>query len=330
MAHLLVTGGAGYIGSHALLALHSAGHSVVVVDDLSAGRVELLGKDGERLLERCDIGDRAAMQRVFAERGPFDGVLHFAAFLSVPESVAQPARYYRNNVGGSATLLEVALEHGVRAFVLSSTCAVYGSPSRVPIDESTPLAPINPYGASKKVIEEILAAAESSHGLRWAALRYFNACGADPEGRTGECHDPEIHLIPSALEAVAGLRDGFKLFGDDYPTPDGSCIRDYIHVADLADAHERAMEALLEGRTLGPLNLGTGRGQSNREVIAAVERATGRTLAMTVAARRPGDPPELVADPTRARAELDWEPQHSDLDAIVTSAWAWLQKWKQL
>jgi UDP-glucose-4-epimerase GalE len=270
------------------------------------------------------------MRRVFAERGPFDGVLHFAAFLSVPESVAQPARYYRNNVGGSACLLEAALDHGVRAFVLSSTCAVYGTPARVPIDEAAPLAPINPYGASKRVVEEMLAATEASHGLRWSALRYFNACGADPERRSGECHDPEIHLIPSALETAAGLRDALQLHGDDYPTPDGTCIRDYIHVADLADAHVRAIDALLRGESLGAHNLGTGKGHSVREVIDAVERITGRSLPVKLARRREGDPPELVADASRVRAALGWEPRHSDLDTIVATAWAWLRKWKGL
>ena len=330
MAHLLVTGGAGYIGSHTLLALRAAGHSAVVVDDLRAGHLALLGEGGERLLERCDVGDPTAMRRVFAERGPFDGVLHFAASLSVPESVARPVHYYRNNVGGSACLLEAALEHGVRAFVLSSTCAVYGHPERVPIDESTPPAPINPYGASKWMVERMLSDAEAAHGLRWAALRYFNACGADPEGRCGECHDPEIHLIPSALEAAAGLREGFQLFGTDYETPDGTCIRDYVHVSDLADAHVRAMDLLLRGRSLGARNLGTGRGRSNREVIASVERVTGRKLAVSAAERRPGDPPELVADAARARDELAWQPRHEDLDEIVASAWAWLRKWKRL
>jgi UDP-glucose-4-epimerase GalE len=330
LAHLLVSGGAGYVGSHALLALRAAGHSAIVVDDLSAGHVALLGEGGEKQLERCDVGDPVAMRRVFAERGPFDGVLHFAAFLSVPESVAQPARYYRNNVGGSACLLEAALDHGVRAFVLSSTCAVYGTPARVPIDEATPLAPINPYGASKRVVEEMLAAAEASHGLHWSALRYFNACGADPEGRSGECHDPEIHLIPAALETAAGLRDALQLHGDDYPTPDGTCIRDYIHVADLADAHVRAIDALLRGESLGVHNLGTGKGHSVREVIDAVERVTGRSLAVKLARRREGDPPKLVADASRVRAALGWEPRHSDLDTIVATAWAWLRKWKGL
>ena len=257
-------------------------------------------------------------------------MLHFAAFLSVPESVAEPLKYYRNNVGGSATLLSAALEAGVSAFVLSSTCAVYGLPERVPIDESTPLAPVSPYGASKMMVERILADAESAHGLRWAALRYFNASGADPEGRCGECHEPEIHLIPSALEACAGLREGFQLFGTDYPTPDGTCIRDYIHVSDLAEAHVLAMERLLAGERVGALNLGTGRGHSNRQVIAAVEAATGKALPLSTAPRRAGDPPELVADPRRAQAQLGWTPRHSDLETIVGTAWDWLRHWKRL
>jgi len=327
LAHLLVTGGAGYIGSHALLALRAAGHTAVVVDDLRAGHAFLAG---DAPLERCDVGDRAALDRVWSAHGPFDGVLHFAAYLAVGESVAKPLRYYRNNAAGSACLLEAALEHGTRAFVLSSTCAVYGSPERVPIDETTPLAPINPYGASKAMVERMLADAEAAHGLRWAALRYFNACGADAEGRAGECHDPEIHLIPSALEAAAGLREGLRLFGTDYPTPDGTCVRDYIHVTDLADAHVRALEALLGGRSVGARNLGTGHGQSNREVIAAVERVTGLRVPVTESARRPGDPPRLVADAARFRDELGWEPRHSDLDTIVATAWRWLRKWRRI
>jgi UDP-glucose-4-epimerase GalE len=248
----------------------------------------------------------------------------------VPESVADPLKYYRNNVGGSAVLIDAAIRHGCRAFVLSSTCATYGVPARVPIDESTPLAPINPYGASKLMVERMLADAEAAHGLRYAALRYFNAAGADPQGRAGECHDPEIHLIPSALMAVAGLRPPLDLYGTDYPTPDGTCIRDYIHVTDLADAHVRALEVLLSGASVGARNLGTGIGRSNREVIQAVERATGRAVPLREAPRRPGDPPELVADARRFRAEVGWEPRYSDLDTIVTSAWAWLRKWKRL
>jgi UDP-glucose-4-epimerase GalE len=327
LAHLLVTGGAGYVGSHALLALRAAGHSAVVVDDLRAGRAELAGASP---LVRCDVGDADALHRAFAAHGPFDGVLHFAASLSVAESVVQPMLYYRNNVAGSACLIDVALAHGVRAFVLSSSCAVYGVPERSPIAETTPLAPINPYGTSKAMVERMLADAESAHGLRWAALRYFNAAGADPAGRSGECHEPEIHLIPSALETAAGLRERLEIFGTDYPTHDGTCVRDYVHVCDLADAHALAMQRLLDGQRLGTRNLGSGRGTSNREVVNAVERVTGRTVRVREAARRPGDPPELVADCRAARSELGWHPRQSDIDSVVASAWAWLRKWKGL
>jgi UDP-glucose-4-epimerase GalE len=325
LAHLLVTGGAGYIGSHALLALRAAGHTAVVVDDLRTGHAFLAG---DVPLERCDIGDRAAIERVLRGRGPFDGVLHFAASLLVPESMQKPLAYYRNNAGGSATLLEACVEHGVRAFVLSSTCAVYGVPARVPIAEDTPLAPINPYGASKMMVERMLADAERAHGLRYASLRYFNAAGADAQGRAGECHEPEIHLIPSALLALSGLRGPLDVFGTDYPTHDGTCVRDYVHVTDLADAHVRAIEALLGGRTLGARNLGTGKGASIREVLAAVERVAGRSVPVREAERRPGDPPELVADASRFQQETGWRPQHSDLRTIVTTAWDWLRRWK--
>jgi UDP-glucose-4-epimerase GalE len=327
MAHLLVTGGAGYIGSHSLRALLRAGHSAVVLDNLCAGREELV--QGAPLA-RADVGDRAQVGRVFDEHGPFDGVLHFAAYLSVPESVAHPLRYYENNVAQSVALLEVALAHGTRAFVLSSTAAVYGHPEVQPIPESVTPAPVNPYGASKWMVERILADLERSHGLRWAALRYFNACGADPEGDLGECHDPETHLIPVCLEAVAGLRERLELYGTDYDTPDGTCIRDYVHVTDLADAHVRALEALLEGRSVGARNVATGRGHSNREVVRAVARITGKPVPLREAPRRPGDPPELVADATLLRRELGWEPQHSNMDTVVETAWAWLKRWKGL
>jgi UDP-glucose-4-epimerase GalE len=299
----------------------------VVVDDLRAGQ-EFLAQ-GETLAQ-VDIGDPDGIETVFAKHGPFQGVLHFAAHLVVPESVTNPLKYYRNNVGGSAVLLDTALRHDVRAFVLSSTCATYGTPERSPISEDTPQNPINPYGASKLMVERMLADAEIAHDLRWAALRYFNACGADPEGGIGECHDPEIHLIPSALEAMAGLRPGLKLFGTDYPTPDGTCVRDYIHVTDLADAHVRAIEALLEGRQIGGCNLGTGNGSSNREILAAIERVTGKPVPFTEASRRAGDPPALVADASRIRQELGWEPHHSDLDTVVATAWQWLQFLKGL
>ncbi len=325
MSHLLVTGGAGYIGAHALRALQRAGHSAVVIDDLRAGNPDMV-RDAPLL--RCDVGDRKAVSSVFDEHGPFDGVLHFAAYLFVGESVAKPLDYYANNVAGSLALIDVAIAHGTLAFVLSSTCATYGVPKSMPITESTPLGPINPYGASKMMVERILADAGVAHGLRWAALRYFNASGADPDGDLGECHDPEIHLIPSCLEAACGLRERLQLFGTDYPTPDGTCIRDYIHVTDLADAHVKAIEALIAGREVGIRNLGTGQGHSNRDVLAAVERAVGKPVPHVEAARRPGDPPELVADASSFRSDFGWEPRHSELDEIVESAWAWLQKWK--
>jgi UDP-glucose-4-epimerase GalE len=327
MANLLVTGGAGYIGCHTLRALQRAGHSAVVFDDLRAGRAELV--KGAPLV-RGDVRDERAVAKLFAEHGPFDGVLHFAALLSVPESVAKPLLYYSNNVHGSLVLLEAALAAGTRAFVLSSSAAVYGHPAVQPIPETAPLAPINPYGASKAQVERMLADAETAHGLRWAALRYFNACGADPDGDLGECHDPETHLIPAALEAAAGLRDALPLYGTDYPTRDGTCVRDYIHVTDLAGAHLLAIEALIGGRSLGPRNLATGRGMTNREVLAAVESVVGRPVPVKIAPRRPGDPPELVADASRFRAEFDWEPRHSDLPTVVSTAWAWLRRWRGL
>ena len=327
MAHLLVTGGAGYIGSHTLRALLRAGHSAVVFDDLRSGRDFLV--QGAPLV-RGDVCDPGAVSRVFADRGPFDGVLHFAALLSVPESVADPLSYYANNVAGSLTLLQAALDHGTGAFVLSSTAAVYGRPDAQPIPESAPLAPVNPYGASKRTVERMLADLELSHGLRWAALRYFNACGADPEGDLGECHDPETHLIPVALEATVGLRPSLQLFGTDYPTPDGTCIRDYVHVTDLANAHVCAIETLLEGRSIGPRNLGTGQGYSNLEVLAAVERVLGKPVPVEEAPRRPCDPPELVADATLFRQEFGWKPRYSDLTTVIATAWAWLRRWRSL
>jgi len=325
MSHLLVTGGAGYIGSHALRNLQRAGHTAVVIDDLRSGHESMVS---HAPLVCCDVADREAVSRAFETHGPFDGVLHFAASLLVAESVSKPLDYYANNVGGSTALIDVALAHGTKAFVLSSTCATYGIPQRVPIPEDALLAPINPYGASKAMVERILADSETAHGLRWAALRYFNAGGADPDGGIGECHEPEVHLIPSALEAACGLRERLDLFGTDYPTPDGTCIRDYIHVTDLADAHVCAIEALIEGRSLGVRNLGTGTGRSNREVLAAVERAVGRPVPVRETDRRPGDPPELVADASLFHREFGWEPRHSDLDTIVATAWTWLQSWK--
>ncbi len=304
-----------------LRALRRAGHTAVVLDDLRAGRADFVG---DAPLVRCDVGDHAAVERAFAEYGPVDGVIHLAALLSVGESVAKPLAYYRNNVSAAEGLIETAVHHGARAFVLSSTAAVYGHPESQPIREDAPIAPINPYGASKSMVERILADVEAAHGMRYAALRYFNASGADPEGGIGECHEPELHLIPLALEAAAGLRPALSLFGSDYPTPDGTCIRDYIHVTDLARAHVLAVEGLLEGQEGGAFNLGTGIGHSNREVLDAVERVVGLPVPILPADRRPGDPPELVADASRFREAFGWEPKHSDLDTILETAWQWL------
>jgi UDP-glucose-4-epimerase GalE len=327
LSHILVTGGAGYIGSHAVRALHRAGHGVVVLDDLRAGeRADLGGAP----LVRVDAGDGGAVEKLLDQHGPFDAVMHFAAYLSVKESVEQPLLYYENNVAAARTLIQQAVRHGVRAFLLSSSAAVYGAPERQPIAEGVPLEPLNPYGASKAMVERMLADVEHAHGMRFAALRYFNASGADPEGGLGECHDPETHLIPLALEACAGLREAVVLYGTDYPTRDGTCIRDYIHVTDLAEAHVRAVEALLAGHRGGAYNLGAGRGFTNREVLTAVERVVGRPLPLQLGSRRPGDPAALVADPTRFCTEFGFETRHSELDTIVETAWAWLRERRQL
>lgn len=316
---LLLTGGAGYVGSHVLRTLRRAGFETVVVDDLRSGNARFV----EGPLTRCDVGDRKALDRVFAMQGPFDAVLHFAASIEVGDSVRDPLAFYRNNVASALTLIEACRQHGTGAFVLSSTAAVYGSPGVGPLDESLPPAPENPYGATKAMVERILADAGTAHGLRWIALRYFNASGADPEGGLGESHTPETHLIPLALEAAGGDREHFSLYGNDYPTPDGSCVRDFIHVCDLADAHCLAVEGLLAEGPIGPFNLGTGAGHSVREVIAMVERVTARKVPLVEGPRRPGDPAVLVADPRRFGEAFHFAPQHSDLETIVRDAWAW-------
>jgi UDP-glucose-4-epimerase GalE len=320
-----VTGGAGYIGSHAAKALHRAGYEVVVFDSLAAGHREAV--QWGPLVE----GDAADVDAVRAalRRYPVCGVLHFAALLDVGESVREPLRYYRQNVGGALGVLEAMAAEGVRRFILSSTCAVYGEPREVPMRESHPREPINSYGETKLAIERALGHIGRATGIRSISLRYFNAAGADPDGDLGEDHRPEIHLIPRALEAASG-GPHLAIFGDDYPTPDGTCQRDYVHVTDLADAHVRALEALeaLDGDAASPArayNLGTGRPYSVHEVIAAVERATGRSVPRQVAPRRPGDPAVLCAAPEKARAELGWTPARSDLDTIVGTAWRWRQ-----
>jgi UDP-glucose-4-epimerase GalE len=315
---VLVTGGAGYIGSHAAKALTRAGYRAVVYDNLGAGHRAAV-RFGPFV--EGDITDVAALRRTLREHG-IGSVMHFAAFLDVGESVADPVKYYRNNVGGALAVVEAMVAESRAYFVFSSTCATYGEPIETPIVETHPQQPINSYGESKLAVERALPHFERAHGLRWVALRYFNAAGADPDGEIGEDHSPEIHLIPRAIEAATGGR-GLQVFGDDYPTPDGTCLRDYVHVSDLADAHVRALEAIVETGKSGAYNLGTGRPHSVRNVIDTVERVCGRSVPWTLAPRRPGDPAILYASPQKALAELHWTPRLSGLDTIVGTAWAW-------
>ncbi len=319
---ILVTGGAGYIGSHTCKILAQQGYLPVVFDNLSAGH-EWAAKWGP--LERGDILDRSALDRAIKTYRP-SACLHFAAFAYVGESVTDPGRYYRNNVAGSLTLLEALRDNGIDQFVLSSTCATYGVPHRVPIDEAMPQAPINPYGASKLMVERMMADFYAAHALRSVPLRYFNAAGADPEAEIGEDHDPETHLVPLVLDAASGSGDAITVFGTDYDTDDGTCVRDYIHVTDLAEAHVLALKALEQGLQHRAFNLGNGQGYSVREVIASVERVTGRRVPVKAGERRPGDPARLVSDSARAAKELRWSPQIIDLDEIIGTAWAWHQR----
>jgi UDP-glucose-4-epimerase GalE len=315
---VLVTGGAGYIGSHAAKALRRAGHRVVIYDNFSAGhRAAALGAP----VIEGDIGDVDAVRRAIRESGA-SAVMHFAAWLSVPDSVRDPSGYYRNNVGGTLATLEAMAAEGCRHFVFSSTCAVYGEPVETPLSETHPTAPINAYGQTKLAVEHALPHFERAYGIRSIRLRYFNAAGADPEGELGEDHSPEIHVIPRALEAAAS-GGHIDIFGEDYPTPDGTCLRDYIHVADLADAHLRALARLSQGGASASYNVGTERPSSVKDVIAAVERVTGKPLTTRSAPRRPGDPAVLYASARRIREELGWTPKHADLDTIVRDAWRW-------
>ncbi len=315
---VLVTGGAGYIGSHAAKALHRAGHRVVVFDNLVAGHREAV-RYGE--LVEGDITDMAAVRRALQQHD-ISAVMHFAAFLDVGESVRDPARYYRNNVGGAMSVLEAMVAEQRRHFVFSSTCAIYGDPIETPIAETHPQRPISAYGDTKLAIERALVHFERAYGLGWIALRYFNAAGADPDGELGEDHSPEIHLIPRAIAAAMG-GPPLEVFGEDYPTPDGTCLRDYVHVSDLADAHVRALQRLVERGASGAFNLGTGRPHSVREVIDMVERVTAHKVPRTVGARRPGDPAALFATALKAQAALHWTPRFPDLESIVRTAWEW-------
>lgn len=314
-----MVGGAGYIGSHVARILRCRGHEVLIFDNLSTGH-RFLAK-GFELVE----GDLADRQKLSAALRRVDSVMHFAAYAAVGESVQNPRKYFGNNVETGLTLLNACLDCGVRHFIFSSTCAVYGVPSKVPISENTPRLPVNPYGVSKLFFENALEAYGRAYRLRFAILRYFNAAGADESGEIGELHEPEAHLIPSALLAVTGARPELELFGTDYPTPDGTCIRDYIHVNDLAEAHVIALQQLAAGSDSMVLNLGTGRGYSVKEVLDKVEQVTRQKVPKRVAPRRPGDPPALVADPTCAEKLLQWKATRS-LDDIVATAWNWMQR----
>lgn len=319
---ILVVGGAGYIGSQMVKRLAQAGYRAVVLDDLSGGRREAAGS--ARLIV-ADLGDRGALDALM-QSFDFSAVMHFASFIQVGESVVQPAKYYHNNVGNTVQLLDAMVRHGIECFIFSSTAAIFGEPEYVPIDEKHPKAPINPYGLSKLMVEQMLGDFGRAYGLRSSCLRYFNAAGADPDGEMGECHEPETHLIPLVLQAASGRRHAITIYGANYDTPDGTCIRDYIHVSDLCDAHLLALEALLDGGPSTHYNLGNGAGYSIMEVIEAVERVTGSTVRRENGPRRPGDPPVLVADSTLAKSELHWKPRFADLDSIIAHAWAWERK----
>lgn len=322
---ILVTGGAGYIGAHTCKALRRAGFRPVTLDNLVTGHREQV-RWGP--LVEGSLLDRALLDRVFAEHRP-EAVMHFAAHAYVGESVTDPLRYYRNNVVGSLNLLEAMIRAGVRRLVFSSTCATYGHPRSLPLTEDHPQEPINPYGFTKLVMERMMADSAAAHGLQWLALRYFNAAGADPDGEAGEAHDPETHLIPLAIDVAMGRRPAITLFGTDYDTPDGSCIRDYIHVSDLADAHLRALSWLADGGASGGFNLGNGNGHSVREVIAMTEKVTGRPIPVVIGPRRQGDPPRLIGDASRARSLLGWAPRHAELETIITHAWHFREQWVQ-
>jgi UDP-glucose-4-epimerase GalE len=315
---VLVIGGAGYIGSHTARALKRHGYEAIIFDNLSTGRTELA--DGFELIVG-DVFDSARLQPLLRR---VDAVMHFAAHAYVGESVQNPRKYFHNNLLGGLALLNAVLDSPVRKFLFSSSCAVYGAPPGVPITEEMPRLPLNPYGVTKMMFERALEAYDQAYGLRFVSLRYFNAAGADESGDIGEIHDPETHLIPSAFEAIHGKRGTLEIYGDDYRTPDGTCVRDYIHVNDLADAHVLGLEHLARGKSL-EANLGTGRGHSVREVLSVIERVTGKRVPHRLAPRRPGDPAELVANPRRAEEALSWKAQRS-LEQIVSTAWKWDQK----
>jgi len=321
MSNILVTGGAGYIGSHTVRLLLAKGHDVWVYDNLSQGHRASVPAD--RLIVG-DLKDTERVDHVLMERR-IDSVIHFAASALVGESVTNPGKFYQNNVVNTLSLLEKMRRHNVARIVFSSTCATYGLPEKVPITEDTPQKPINPYGTTKLIIEMALADYAAAYGIGFAALRYFNASGASPDGTIGEDHSPETHLIPLVIHALMGKRSHVEIFGTDYPTPDGTCIRDYIHVDDLAEAHRLALDAIQPGKGLH-VNLGIGRGYSVRELIRIAEEVTGKKVPFKEGPRRAGDPPELVAAADKARRELGWQPKYTELKPIIETAWNWHRK----
>jgi len=320
--NILVVGGAGYIGSHMVWLLGQMGARATVLDDLSSGHRDAV-IDAE--LVHGSLADEALLELVLA-KGRFDAVMHFASFIQVGESVRDPAKYYRNNVANTLNLLQAMHRHGVKRFVFSSTAAVYGNPAYVPIDEAHPQQPINPYGRSKLMIEQVLSDFAQAYGMQSVCLRYFNAAGAHPEALLGERHDPETHLIPLVLQAASGRQPHITVYGRDYDTPDGTCIRDYIHVMDLAQAHWQALQYLMGDGSSGVFNLGNGQGFSVQEVIEMARQVSGRAIAVQEGERRAGDPPRLVADARLAREVLGWQPLYAELETIVRHAWAWEQK----
>ncbi|MBD2450151.1 UDP-glucose 4-epimerase GalE [Nostoc sp. FACHB-152] len=322
---ILVTGGAGYIGSHTVLALKQAGYDVVILDNLVYGHRELVEKVLQVELVVGDTNDRPLLDDLFKTR-KFEAVMHFSAYAYVGESVTDPAKYYRNNVVGTLTLLEAMLAASINKFVFSSTCATYGVPEVLPIPENHPQNPINPYGATKLMVERILADFDVAYNFKSVRFRYFNAAGANPDGLLGEDHNPETHLIPLVLLTALGKREFISIFGNDYSTPDGTCIRDYIHVNDLADAHVLGLEYLLKGGDSEVFNLGNGNGFSVREVIAAAQTVTGLSIPVKECSRRPGDPPVLIGSAEKARNILGWQPQYPSIQDIVSHAWQWHQQ----
>lgn len=316
---ILVVGGAGYIGSHMVKILADAGHAVITMDDLSSG-YENAVLAGEFI--NADLANIKQLEDVFSKH-QFDGVMHFASYIQVGESVSEPAKYYKNNFSNTQNLLDVMVKHGVDKFIFSSTAAIFGEPEYVPIDESHPKVPVNPYGRSKWMVEQLLQDYEHAYGLRSISLRYFNAAGAHPETILGERHDPETHLIPLILQAASGRRDDIKVFGTDFDTPDGTCIRDYIHIMDLCDAHLLAIKKLIVGEKTAAYNLGNGNGFSVQEVIDVAKGVTGKEIKTEYVDRREGDPARLVADATLAMKNLGWQPKYSELHEIIKHAWLW-------